>query len=264
MTGDRVLCSAESQELKAMGLTAGTTNYSGAYCTGLLLARRLLVQVGLSDMYKGNDKIDGDYYNVSEHLEDKRPFKALLDVGIQRTTTGARLFGVLKGACDGGINVPHNYKRFPGFAKSKVEVIVGKRGKAVDSEKTEASYSAALHRDRIFGVHVTKYMNLMKKDDPAKFKRHFSQWEKCLTANKAKTCEEVYKSIHKKILANPVRVKLNGNLKPTRKVITPGKQMVLQNSKGKKWLREFRITREMRVQRVQDKFAAAFAKAQGN
>lgn len=264
MTGDRVLCSAESSELRAMGLTAGMTNYSGAYCTGLLLARRLLKQVGLSDMYKGNDKIDGDYYNVSEHLEDKRPFKALLDVGIQRTTTGARLFGVLKGACDGGINVPHNYKRFPGYSKAKVEVIANKRGKTVDSEKTEASYSAATHKDRIFGAHVTKYMNLMKKEDAAKFKRHFSKWEKCLADNKVKTCEDVYKLIHKKILTNPERVKVNGNLKPTRKVITAGKQMVLENSKGKKWLREFRLTREMRAQRVQDKFSAAFAKAQGN
>jgi len=42
MTGDRVLCAAESDELRAHGLTAGLTNYSAAYCTGLLLARRLL------------------------------------------------------------------------------------------------------------------------------------------------------------------------------------------------------------------------------
>jgi len=35
LTGDRVLCSAESAELRGMGLTAGLTNYSAAYCTGL-------------------------------------------------------------------------------------------------------------------------------------------------------------------------------------------------------------------------------------
>lgn len=227
MTGDRVLCAADSSELKRMGLTAGLTNYSAGYCTGLLLARRLLKQVGLSDMYKGNDKIDGEYYNVSDKIEDKRPFKALLDVGIQRTTTGARVFAVLKGACDGGVNVPHNYKRFPGYAKAKVEVIANKRGKAVDTDKTEATYSAAKHKDRIFGVHVTKYMNSMKKEDATKFKRHFSLWEKCLAANKAKTCEDVYKAVHKKILANPERVKAAGNAKPVRKVVTPGKQMVL-------------------------------------
>jgi large subunit ribosomal protein L5e len=42
MNGDVVLCSAESDELKRFGVTAGLTNYSAAYCTGLLLARRLL------------------------------------------------------------------------------------------------------------------------------------------------------------------------------------------------------------------------------
>jgi large subunit ribosomal protein L5e len=39
---DRVLVAAESSELKRFGLTAGLTNYSSAYATGLLLARRLL------------------------------------------------------------------------------------------------------------------------------------------------------------------------------------------------------------------------------
>jgi large subunit ribosomal protein L5e len=42
MIGDKVLAAAESSELKRHGLTAGLTNYSAAYCTGLLLARRLL------------------------------------------------------------------------------------------------------------------------------------------------------------------------------------------------------------------------------
>jgi len=63
MTGDRVLCAAESLELKAYGLTAGLTNYSAAYCTGLLIARRLLKQVGLGELYGGAKKIDGDYFN---------------------------------------------------------------------------------------------------------------------------------------------------------------------------------------------------------
>jgi large subunit ribosomal protein L5e len=135
MTGDRVLCAAESVELKAHGLTAGLTNYSAAYCTGLLLARRLLKQVGLSEMYKSSSDINGDYFNVDEDVQDKRPFKALLDVGIARTTTGARVFGALKGACDGGINIPHKTKRFPGYKAAKITAIANKRGKNVDTEK---------------------------------------------------------------------------------------------------------------------------------
>ena len=50
----------------------------------------------------------------------RRPFKALLDIGLARATTGSRIFGVLKGALDGGINIPHSEKRFPGFSKEKV------------------------------------------------------------------------------------------------------------------------------------------------
>ena len=121
LTGDRVLCAAESDELKAHGLTAGLTNYSSAYATGLLIARRLLKQVGLDTDYKGATAVDGEYFNSSDNMEgEKRPFKALLDVGIGRTTTGARLFGAMKGACDGGVDVPHSNKRFPGYTKAKV------------------------------------------------------------------------------------------------------------------------------------------------
>jgi len=80
-----------------------------------------------------------------------------------------------------------------------------------------------------------------------------------LTSMKAKTCEEAYKKVHKAIAANPDRVKVKGNAKPTRKVVTPGKARVLQDSKGRKWLRHFRLTKEMRQERVNAKFAAAMA-----
>ena len=260
MTGDRVFCAAESSELAHHGLTAGLTNYSAAYCTGLLLARRLLKQVGLAEMYKAPSDVNGDYFNVDEDVKDKRPFKALLDVGISRTTTGARLFGVLKGACDGGLNIPHKTKRFPGYSRPKVEVIKNKRGKATgEGEKTEAKFDPKVHRGRIFGAHVTTYMNLLKKENATKFKNCFSNWEKCLTANKAKTCEEIYKKVHAAIIANPDRKKKAGNAKPTRKVVTAGKALVQQDSKGRKWLRQFRLTTEQRKARVTEKFAKAMA-----
>lgn len=83
MIGDKVFCSAESSELRRYGLTAGLTNYSAAYCTGLLIARRLLKSIKMDGSYKGTEKVDGDYYTVQDMYEDdKRPFKALLDVGI--------------------------------------------------------------------------------------------------------------------------------------------------------------------------------------
>lgn len=43
-----------------------------------------------------------------EALEDESaPFRAFLDVGLVRTTTGARVFGAMKGAADGGLDIPH-------------------------------------------------------------------------------------------------------------------------------------------------------------
>ncbi|KAI5438922.1 hypothetical protein KIW84_024591 [Lathyrus oleraceus] len=49
--------------------------------------------------------------------DSRRPFRALLDVGLVYTTTGNRVFGALKGALDGGLDIPHSDKRFAGFYK---------------------------------------------------------------------------------------------------------------------------------------------------
>jgi len=101
--------------------------------------------------YPGKDKAVGEDYNVGDTPNDERkPFKAILDVGLAKTTTGNKVFGCLKGACDGGLYIPHNTKRFPGFFK--------------DNEGNE-EYKANVHRDRIFGVHVDKFMEMLKKDN---------------------------------------------------------------------------------------------------
>ena len=39
--GDVIICAAYSHELPRYGIKVGLTNYSAAYCTGLLLARRV-------------------------------------------------------------------------------------------------------------------------------------------------------------------------------------------------------------------------------
>lgn len=107
------------------------------------------------------------------------------------------------------------------------------------------------------GVHVTKYMNEMKKEDPEKFKRHFSRWSAALTKAGVKTCEDLYKKVHAAIRSKPERAKRAGNAKPTRKVVQKGFELVQQDSKGRKWLRHFRINLEERNARIAAKFAAA-------
>lgn len=99
-------------------MKVGLTNYAAAYATGLLLARRLLTKLKLADAYKGQEEADGEEYNVEENAEGARPFRCFLDTGLVRTSTGARVFGALKGAVDGGLQIPHSQRRFPGFDDS--------------------------------------------------------------------------------------------------------------------------------------------------
>jgi len=41
---------------------------AACYCTGLLLARRLLTKLNLADTYKGKEEVDGDQYMVEEEV----------------------------------------------------------------------------------------------------------------------------------------------------------------------------------------------------
>merc|ERR1712110_1317694 len=99
--GDVILAAAYAHELPRYGMPVGLTNYPACYATGLLLARRLLKKLGLDEHYTGKEEVDGEVYNVEEVVDGPKPFKALLDVGLARTSTGARIFSALKGAVDG-------------------------------------------------------------------------------------------------------------------------------------------------------------------
>ena len=46
---------------------------------------------------------------------------AILDAGLKRTSTGSKVFAVLKGALDGGLDVPHSEKRFVGYDRDAKE-----------------------------------------------------------------------------------------------------------------------------------------------
>jgi len=180
-----------------------------------------------------------------------------MDVGLAATTTGARIFACMKGACDGGLNVPHNAKRFPGYVRGKVEEVINKRGKATgEVEKVEAHFDAKVLRDHIFGLHVNTYMALLKKEDPAKFKRQFSKWEKCMADNKVKSTEDLYKAIHKKILDNSDRKKVATKAKKPTIKSSKINANVWTNSKGGKWLRHRKLTGAEKKAAVQAKFAS--------
>ena len=77
--------------LSRYGVKVGLTNYAAAYCTGLLLARRILQKFKLDSMYEGNKNIDGNLFCVEDNDDGPGAFRACLDVGLARTSTGARV-----------------------------------------------------------------------------------------------------------------------------------------------------------------------------
>lgn len=218
----------------------------------------------MADMYKGVEAADGEFFDVYEKgiNEDRRPFRALLDVGLVRTTTGNRVFGALKGAVDGGIHVPHNTKRFPGYHIEKKEATTGKRGKVVaEKGKASGAYNAKEHRDHIFGAHVQTYIDLLKKGDKARYQKQFSKWDAAITKAKVATLEALYKKAHAEIRKSPVRAKVARKQAPVRKQVTKAKGALVQaNSQGKKWLRHFKLTREEKNARVAAKIQKAIQK----
>lgn len=97
LKGDIIIAAAYSHELPRYGVAVGLTNYAAGYCVGLLLARRLLTQVGLDSTYVGVEEATGEGYLVEQPDDDSRkPFKCILDVGLARTSTGAKVFACLK------------------------------------------------------------------------------------------------------------------------------------------------------------------------
>jgi large subunit ribosomal protein L5e len=189
---DVCLAVAYAHELKRYGLKVGFTNYAAAYATGLLLARRVNHKFGLSELFEGQKEVDGEDYNVTEDADPdgRSPFKALLDVGLKRTTTGARIFGTLKGATDGGLDVPHKDRRFPGSGKSEDE-----------TKKYEPN--AEKHREYIFGIHVANYMRKLKEENNDVFQRQFKKY--IAASLGPDDIEGGYKKVHQGIRADPVK-----------------------------------------------------------
>ena len=68
---------------------------------------KMLTKLGLADKYEGQVEISGEDFNVEAMDDGPKPFRAFLDVGLTRTTTGNRVFAAMKGAVDGGIDIPH-------------------------------------------------------------------------------------------------------------------------------------------------------------
>lgn len=239
LKGDKVLAQATSAELKKYGLKNAFTSYSAAYATGLLLARRLLKQLKLDNTFKGVGKIDGNMYDVSTQVaESRRPFTAVLDIGIRRPTIGNRVFAVLKGATDGGIHIPHSSRKYPGYSKG--------------ATKKDSKYDAAVHKKRIYGGHIDEYMKTLKKDRAEDFKKQFGLWENTLKDAKVASVEALFTKIFEEIRKSPDFQKTKKEKKAPK--YEDARKTVVVTSKGK-YTRARKLTREERRQNVAKKMA---------
>lgn len=224
IVGDIVLTAAYAHELPRYGIKHGLTNWSAAYATGLLVARRALQKLGLDETYQGVEEVEGEF-ELTEAVEDgPRPFKVFLDIGLQRTTTGARIFGVLKGASDGGLYVPHSPNRFPGWD--------------IESEELDAE----LLRKYIMGGHIAEYMEELMDDDEEKYRQVFKSYID--DEIDPEDVEEIYMNAHEKIREDP-------SFKPTEKKFT--KEQYAAESKK---YRSKKLTREQRQAKIAEKIAA--------
>ncbi|CAK9782227.1 60S ribosomal protein L5 [Cutaneotrichosporon oleaginosum] len=224
--GDCVLAHASSKELSKYGISHGLTNWTAAYATGLLVARRALTKVGLADKYEGFAEPSGELELVEPLGEDEpRPFKVFLDVGLRRTSTGNRVFGAAKGASDGGLFVPHNEKRFPGYDPET---------KTIDAEVLQKY---------ITGGHVAEYMESLEEEDDERFKKQFSTY--LAEDIGSEDIEELYTSAYEKIREDP-------SFTPTEKDTAKWKS---ESQKRK----NVRLTKEEKRARIEEKIAAFHA-----
>lgn len=243
LAGDKVMAEAHSTELTKYGMTAGQTSYPAAYATGLLLARRILKKLKLDKHYEGNDKVDGKDYNVSVNPScNFKPFTVILDIGLRRPTVGARVFGAMKGASDGGLNVPHSVKKFPGFTK---------KGKEYDGVKARADkYIPEEHLDRIMGVHIDGYMKVLKEKSEEAYTKQFSQWDKCLKNNGVESVEDMMQKVFKAIRENPDK---DASDKKSYKPTFANDDKTLVKTKKGQYKRNVKLTKEQRDQNLAKK-----------
>ena len=145
--GDVSVASSSSHELKAFGWNYHTGNLPAAYLTGLLCGLR---------------------------GKESKVKQAILDTGLHPSIAGTRLYSALKGALDGGLEVPHSEEILP-------------------------------PPERINGKHIADYATLLKKTKPTDYKKLFSGYLK--SKQEPENLTKNFEEVKKKILADGGKAK---------------------------------------------------------
>lgn len=102
--GDKIITSAKSNDLKKLGYTLNTGNLVASYLTGYLAGKKA--------------------------IKNKAGEDCIVDLGLQNSLYGTRLFAAVKGAIDAGVKVRVSDVVFP--SQDRIE---GKHLTAKDAEK---------------------------------------------------------------------------------------------------------------------------------
>jgi len=141
-TGDHIITSAHSNQLKkAYGWKGGCGNIPAAYLTGLLCGCR-----------------------ATTH----KVKKAILDIGLQSPSKGARAFATLKGVLDTGITVPHSENMLPDETRI--------RGKHIADYGNQLSQNPQAY-EKSFAEYLSKGLR------PEQLSDHFSQVKENITSS---------------------------------------------------------------------------------
>jgi len=117
-TGDKVLLTVTSQNLKKIGWKANTNNLPASYLCGYLLGTKALA---------------------------KKVKACILDLGMQSSIKKGSLFAALKGVIDAGLKVPHSENVFPEENRIKGEHIANyAKSLKENKEKYDKQFSACL------------------------------------------------------------------------------------------------------------------------
>jgi large subunit ribosomal protein L18 len=120
MDGDRTLVAANSAELEKYGYKGSTSSTPAAYLTGMLFAVK---------------------------AKKAQQESAILDIGLNRATPGARVFAALKGAVEAGLAIPHGEEILPSDERAKGAHIAAYNKNAGDIVKNVEQVADAIKKE---------------------------------------------------------------------------------------------------------------------
>ncbi|MHB8052055.1 MAG: 50S ribosomal protein L18 [Methanoregula sp.] len=120
LDGDRTLVAANSAELEKYGYKGSTSSTPAAYLTGMLFAVK---------------------------AKKAQQESAILDIGLNRATPGARVFAALKGAVEAGLVIPHGEEILPSDERAKGAHIAAYNKNAGDIVKNVEQVADAIKKE---------------------------------------------------------------------------------------------------------------------